>query len=123
MKFSADTASDARAYRAARWRALLVALASVVAGAVLAAPAVAAQFGQETGAGAPAQEQRPGPGPQGGMQQGMPQRGMRGGDESERERMSPEQRRQLRRDIQDAGKDIYRPMRQGRGDGRRAERR
>jgi hypothetical protein len=37
--------------------------------------------------------------------------------------MNPEERRQLRRDIQDAGKDIYRPAQQERRDGRRSGRR
>jgi len=37
-----------------------------------------------------------------------PQRGMRVPGEADRGRMSPDERRQLRRDIQDAGKDIYR---------------
>ncbi|MHB8666511.1 MAG: hypothetical protein ACYC7B_03210 [Burkholderiales bacterium] len=39
-----------------------------------------------------------------------------------REPMSADERRQLRRDIQDAGKDIYRPARQRRGDPRRSGR-
>ena len=56
-------------------------------------------------------------------QPAMPQRNMRGSAENDRGRMSPDERRQLRRDIQDAGKDIYRPSRQGRGDGRRSGRR
>ena len=54
----------------------------------------------------------------------MPQRdmrGMRGVGAGDPGRMSPDERRQLRRDIQDAGKDIYRPVRQGPPDRRRAE--
>ncbi len=49
----------------------------------------------------------------------MPQRGDK---ETDRGRMSADERRQLRRDIQDAGKDIYRPARQRRGDLRRSGR-
>ncbi|MBE0621921.1 MAG: hypothetical protein IH605_15110 [Burkholderiales bacterium] len=66
------------------------------------------------------QDQRSRPGPQRGADRAAPQRDARGTDQDERGRMSPEERRQLRRDIQDAGKDIYRPSRHGRGDGRRS---
>jgi hypothetical protein len=41
----------------------------------------------------------------------MPQRGARAAERDERGRMSPEERHQLRRDIRDAGRDIYRPGR------------
>lgn len=34
-----------------------------------------------------------------------------GGGEQQRQRLSPEERRQLRRDIHDAGRDIYPPRR------------
>ncbi len=119
------TGRRAKALRSLRAGALvalragaLVALFCGIAAAGLAGPAAAAPFGRE-----PAQDQRPRPDPQGEAQQGVPQRGMRGTNETERDRMSPEQRHQLRRDIQDAGKDIYRPMRQGRGERRRPERR
>ena len=61
--------------------------------------------------------------PRRGADRPMPQRDMRGSDETDRGRMSTDERRQLRRDIQDAGKDIYRPAPQGRGDGRRSGRR
>jgi hypothetical protein len=46
----------------------------------------------------------------------------RGEDETDRGHMSADERRQLRRDIQDAGKDIYRPARQRREDPRRSGR-
>jgi hypothetical protein len=36
--------------------------------------------------------------------------------------MSPQERHQLRRDIQDAGRDIYHRERQGRGEERRSKR-
>ncbi len=60
--------------------------------------------------------------PRRGADRPMPQRDMRAPDEADRGRMSPDERRQLRRDIQDAGKEIYRPAPQGRGDGRRSGR-
>lgn len=69
------------------------------------------------------QDQRPQPGPQRGVERPMPRRETRGTDENDRGRMNPEERRQLRRDIQDAGKDIYRPAPPGRGDARRSGRR
>jgi hypothetical protein len=42
----------------------------------------------------------------------VPQRMTRAPGEAERGRMSPDERRQLRRDIQDAGRDIYHRERQ-----------
>ena len=74
----------------------------------------------------PVQDQRSQPAPQRGAEQPMPQRDMRGMGDGERGRgrMSPEERRQLRQDIQEAGKDIYRAPHQGRGgDQRRSGRR
>jgi len=85
-----------------------------------------AAFAQGMGFRPPVQDQRSQPAPQRGAEQPMPQRGMGAMGEGERGRgrMSPEERRQLRQDIQDAGKDIYRAPRQGRGgEQRRAERR
>jgi hypothetical protein len=61
----------------------------------------------------PGQGQGQGPGPQRGADRPPPQRDTRGAPEGDRGRMSPDERRQLRRDIQDAGKDIYHPARQG----------
>ena len=46
----------------------------------------------------------------------------RGSEETDRGHMSADERRQLRRDIQDAGRDIYRPALQRRGDPRRSGR-
>ena len=81
-------------------------------------------FAQGMGFGPPVQDQRSQPAPQRGAEQPMPQRDMRGMGGGERGRMSPEERRQLRQDIQEAGKDIYRAPRQGRaGDQRRSGRR
>lgn len=37
--------------------------------------------------------------------------GDRGGDDARQQRMSPEERRQLRRDVHDAGRDLYRQRR------------
>lgn len=70
------------------------------------------------------QDQRAQPGQQRRAERPMPRRDM---DESEQRggggRMSPEERRQLRQDIQDAGKDIYRQQRQERRNSRRSDRR
>jgi hypothetical protein len=62
------------------------------------------------------QDQRPRPEPQRSADRPAPQRGAdrfapsreaRAPGEADRGRMSEDERRQLRRDIQDAGKDIY----------------
>ncbi len=45
-------------------------------------------------------------------QREMPRREMRPAPDTNRGRMSPDERRQLRRDIQDAGRDIYQRDRQ-----------
>ena len=84
-----------------------------------------AVFAQGMGFRHPVQDQRSQPAPQRGAEQPMPQRGMGAMGEGERGRgrMSQEERRQLRQDIQEAGKDIYPAPRQGRGDQRRAGRR
>ena len=50
--------------------------------------------------------------PQREMDSRTPQREMRAPGEADRGRMSPDERRQLRRDIQDAGRDIYQRDRQ-----------
>ena len=52
-----------------------------------------------------------------------PGRGPRAMGAGDLGRMSPDERRQLRRDIQDAGKDLYHPLRQGPADRARSERR
>jgi len=51
------------------------------------------------------------PPPQRGPERQVPQRDLRGAPGADRGRMSPDERRQLRRDIQDAGRDIYHPAR------------
>jgi hypothetical protein len=45
----------------------------------------------------------------------VPPRDLRGSGEADRNRMSPDERQQLRRDIQGAGKDIYHRDRQTSG--------
>jgi hypothetical protein len=87
----------------------------------IAMPAIA--FAQGMGFRPLVQQQRPRPEPPRGTEQPMPPRDPRGADPNERGRMSPEERRQLRQDIQDAGRDIYRAPRQGRGEQRRGGRR
>ena len=61
------------------------------------------------------QSQRPGPGREREAEKSAPQRDPRAPSEADRSRMSPDERRQLRRDIQDAGKDIYPRERQAPG--------
>lgn len=93
----------------------------------VAVPAGAGPFGQEMGFRFSIQGQGPRPEPQRAAQQTVPQRDpvqpapqrdMRGTEANDRGRMSSDERRQLRRDIQDAGRDIYRAPRQGGGDQR-----
>ena len=87
-------------------------------GLVVAAAAVPAAAQQFYGGFRPysqgqyAHGQGQGPAPQRGMERSLPQRDARGAGEADRGRMSPDERRQLRRDIQDAGRDIYHPARQ-----------
>ena len=57
----------------------------------------------------------PQPEPQRAAAPPVPPRDTRAPAEADRGRMSPDERRQLRRDIQDAGKDIYRRDRQAPG--------
>jgi len=90
----------------------IVSCSLVAAG--IAYPAGAGAFGQETGSTPPVQDQRPRPDPQRGAERPQPQRDMRGMGQGDRGRMSPDERQQLRRDIRDAGKDIYRPGRDAR---------
>ena len=91
------------------WGLMLVAVASPAAGAFDSGG------NPESSVQIPASQ----PGPRREADQSAPQRGE---NETDRARMSADERRQLRRDIQDAGKDIYRPVRQGRRDPRRSGR-
>lgn len=76
--------------------------------AFAANPAVADWYGRGPGFRPFAQvQQSPRPEPQREAARPEPQRDTRAPSESDRGRMSPDERRQLRRDIQDAGKDIY----------------
>lgn len=95
-------------FRVLGWGLMLVAVASPAAGAFDSGG------NPESSVQIPASQ----PGPRREADHSAPQRGS---GETER-RMSADERRQLRRDIQDAGKDIYRPVRQGRGDPRRSAR-
>lgn len=88
-----------------------------------AGPVLASPFGEGTGFSLLVQAQRPGPGREREAEKPMPRRDMRGSGDAERGRMNPDERRQLRRDIQDAGKDIYPQAPQRRGEGRRSGRR
>ncbi len=91
---------------------------------VAAMPAPAAPFDSGADFRSFMQNQPSRPEPQREAERPAPQRDTRApGEEADRARMSPEERRQLRRDIQDAGRDIYRPARQGRGDPRGSGRR
>jgi len=92
--------------------------------AVAANAAASGPFEQEMRFRPFAQAQSPRPEPQREAARPEPQRDMRGPGDADRGRMSPDERRQLRRDIQDAGRDIYRPgQQQGRGDNRHSGRR
>lgn len=96
-------------FRFLGWGLMLVAVASPAAGPF------------DSGGNPVSSVQVPGtqPGPRREADRPAPQRGQ---SETDRGRMSADERRQLRRDIQDAGKDIYRPARQGREDPRRSGR-
>ena len=93
-------------------RILTIVSCSVLAAAVLL-PAGNVAHAQNAWFRSFVQERRSQPERQQEAAQPMPQqRPMRAADEDERGRMSPEERRQLRQDIQNAGRDIYRPTRQ-----------
>ena len=91
--------------------------------ALAAMPATAAPFDSGTEIRPFMQNQPSRPDPRREADRPAPQRDMRTPGEADRARMSPEERRQLRRDIQDAGRDIYRAPQQGRVDPRRSGRR
>jgi hypothetical protein len=74
--------------------------------AVAAIPAAAAPFDSDASF-RPFMQYQPPPGPQREADRPAPQRDARAPGEADRGRMSPDERRQLRRDIQDAGRDIY----------------
>jgi len=90
---------------------LVLGLGLLVAAAAI--PAAAAPFGYGGNFRPYMQNQRSWPGPQREadrrtpQREMPPQRDMRVPGEADRGRMSPDERRQLRRDIQDAGRDIY----------------
>jgi hypothetical protein len=84
--------------------------------AAVANPAAADPFARGFGFRPSVQDQRPRPeqqgaagnhAPQRAAGNPAPQRDTRAPGEPDRSRMSPDERRQLRRDVQDAGKDIY----------------
>lgn len=81
--------------------------------AAVTSPVVAEPFGRGPGLRAPVEEQHPRSGSQRGADKAAIQRGTRPPVAADRGRMNQDERRQLRRDIQDLGKDIYRRERQG----------
>ena len=87
--------------------------------AVVAIPAAAAPFNSRAYFRPYMQNQPSRPGPQREADRPAPQRDMRAPGPApgpaDRGRMSPDERRQLRRDIQDAGRDIYQRDRQAPG--------
>ena len=90
-----------------------------------ASPALAAGIGEGSGLSLLVQEQRARTDRGRERDEAGPRRDMRdmrGNGDAERGRMNPDERRQLRRDIQDAGKDIYPQAPQRRGEGRRSKR-
>ena len=80
-----------------------------------ASVAAAGSLAEETRFPLFAQAQLPRPEPQREAVRPVPQRDPREAADADRGRMSPDERRQLRRDIQDAGKDIYPRDRQAPG--------
>jgi hypothetical protein len=89
--------------------------------AVAAIPAAAAPYNSGAYFRPYMQDQRSRPGtqreadrrgPQREADRSAPQRELRAPGDADRGRMSPDERRQLRRDIQDAGRDIYQRDRQ-----------
>lgn len=75
--------------------------------AVAALPSMAAPFDSGADFRPFMQNQPSRPGPQREADRSAPQRETRPPGEADRGRMSPDERRQLRRDIHDAGRDIY----------------
>jgi hypothetical protein len=73
--------------------------------AAIAIPAAAAPSDADASSRLFMQDQQARPAPQ--REAPAPQRELRPPGEADRGRMNPDERRQLRRDIQDAGKDIY----------------
>jgi len=80
--------------------------------ALAANVATAAPFGREPRFQPFVQTQIPRPEPQRDAARPAPPRDPRGAGEADRGRLSPDERRQLRRDVKDAGKDIYQRDRQ-----------
>ena len=103
-------------------KSILAFCCSLIA-AVAANAAVAGPFGQEPRLRPVFQVQSPQPEPQRDAARPAPPRDVRAPGETDRARMSPDERRQLRRDVQDAGKSIYRPAPQERRDAQRSGRR
>ena len=113
------------ASRALRGGLLLLCCGLIAGGVPLAAAAGPFERGMQW---APmVQDRRSPPSPQREAERSQPQREMRTPGDPDRGRMQPDERRQLRRDIQDAGREIYRPpqheRRDERRDARRSERR
>ena len=97
----------------------VVAIFCALIAATAASVAVAGPFDREMRFQPFSQTQAPRPEPQRDAARPEPRRDLRGPGEADRGRMSPDERRQLRRDIQDAGKDLYRPAARERRDARR----
>lgn len=87
--------------------------------AAIANPVVADPVGRGPGVHPPGKEQRSRSGTQRGAEKSVPQRETRPQGAADRGRMNQDERRQLRRDIQDAGKDIYQRERQSPGNEQR----
>jgi hypothetical protein len=100
-----------------------LALCCSLIAAVAASVAVADPFGQEMRFRPLIQVQSPQPEPPREAARPVPPRDMRAPVEVDHGRMNPDERRQLRRDIQNAGRDIYRPAPQPRRDAGRSGRR
>ena len=100
----------------------VVAISCSLIAVVAANVATAGTFGEELRFQPLVQAQGPRPEPPRDVARPEPPRDARHAGEADRGRMSPDERRQLRRDIQDAGKEIYhrdRPAPDPRRSGRR----
>lgn len=100
--------------------AIFCSLAALVAANATAADAFAQEMRFRPSNQAPASRSEP---PRRPAASPAPQRDMRGSGGVDRGRMSDDERRQLRRDIRDAGKDVYQPVQQERRDARHPGRR
>ncbi len=132
MRFSAVTPTgeqvprclprSGKSSRTLRGGLLLLCCGLIAGGVPLAAAAGPFERGMQWAPMVQDRRSQPSP-PQREAERSQPQREMRTPGDPDRGRMQPDERRQLRRDIQDAGREIYRLPQHERRDARRSERR